>query len=58
MDSKTTITKPKSMGDVFEKSRKYDVLLKENEVLKKRVVSLESKLMKALNRIKELENNK
>lgn len=46
------------MGDVFEKSRKYDVLLKENEVLKKRVVSLESKLMKALNRIKELENNK
>lgn len=42
MSSKITITKPKTMGDVFEKSRKYDALLKENEELKKKISLLES----------------
>lgn len=52
MDSKITTTKPKNMRDVFEKSRKYDSLQKENEELKKKIISLEG----AIDGYKEIYN--
>ena len=52
MDSKITTTKPKNMRDVFEKSKKYDTLLEENEELKKKITALEG----AIDGYKEIYN--